>query len=576
MPLKSTDDPRSYANKPVGVRVAVIASGVIFNALSAGLVFVIVFLVGINLKPPVVGGVVPDSPAAQAGIRPGDEIIEVAGKSRNIDFLDVAASAALAGSDEKVKLKVKRGSKVLDFTIVPELLAGETLKGFGIAPALSLTIAEVSDPNKLEEKTGLLPGDRITAVDGREVSAYWELEEIVRNTSVPELTVLARRTDTVSNEPKLIETTVRLNLYLSDAEAESESELSHICSMVPRLQMVAVSSELASIKDRFLNFLGRVGIAKTTGGARLQSGDVILSIGDVKNPTYKEFREVTTQYEGKKLPIKVLRKGSAGAEEALTVTVEPKRSKDGQRVLIGISHIPAFDVDHPVVAKTISGVNGPKALPIPRGALITAVEGVAVSNFCDVAREISRHVGRPVTIDFRSDEEGPGRVVLPASGPEQPVSIRCSLSGIAPFKLLERLYKADGPIDAIVMGYDRTVRFIAQAYLTLKRFLGGLVSAKNFMGPVGIAAFSYRIVTEKSLIYYAYFLALISAFIAVLNLAPILPFDGGHILFLLVEKIKGSAVNERFQGALAYAGWILVGALFVYVTFNDIVRSFLS
>ena len=94
------------------------------------------------------------------------------------------------------------------------------------------------------------------------------------------------------------------------------------------------------------------------------------------------------------------------------------------------------------------------------------------------------------------------------------------------------------------------------------------------MGPVGIVAFSYQIVTEKPLIHYAYFLGFISAFIAVFNCLPILPFDGGHIVFLLVEKIKGSAVNERIQGTVAYAGWIAVGGLALYVTFNDVVRSF--
>ena len=68
----------------------------------------------------------------------------------------------------------------------------------------------------------------------------------------------------------------------------------------------------------------------------------------------------------------------------------------------------------------------------------------------------------------------------------------------------------------------------------------------------------------------------ISVNLCLIFFVPLLPFDGGHIVFLLVEKIKGSAVNERIQGAIAYAGWVLVGALFLYVTFNDIVRSFFS
>ena len=145
-----------------------------------------------------------------------------------------------------------------------------------------------------------------------------------------------------------------------------------------------------------------------------------------------------------------------------------------------------------------------------------------------------------------------------------------------PFADLERLYKADGPIDAIKMGYKRTKTFIIQTYVTLQRLIGGLVSPKELMGPVGILTFSYRIVAAQPLIYYVYFLGLISASIAVLNFLPLPPLDGGLTLLLLVEKIKGSALSVRTQEIIAYVGWGLVGALLLYVTFNDIVRSFLG
>jgi regulator of sigma E protease len=126
------------------------------------------------------------------------------------------------------------------------------------------------------------------------------------------------------------------------------------------------------------------------------------------------------------------------------------------------------------------------------------------------------------------------------------------------------------------MGYRRTVMFIVQTYVTLQRLIGGLVSPKEFMGPVGIIAFSYRIVVEQPLVNYFYFLGLISACIAVINFLPMPPFDGGIIVLLLVEKIKGSALSERTQGVIAYVGWALVGGFLLYVTFNDIIKNFFS
>jgi len=545
------DDPRSYTNKTVGTRMSVIAAGVIFNIISAIITFIMVFLIGIKLMPPVVGWVLPNSPAARVGVRPGDEVIEVAGKSDNLDFTDVSMAAALSGRDEAVKLRVRRkdGSEE-DFTVVAEQLPGMRSKSFGIGRPMSLTIAEVSDANGLFEKTGLLPGDRIKAIDGREVATHWELDEIIRDSLAAVVTISAERADPVSKKTTLIESEVRLDLRAANKEVESESDLSHIYSMVPRLR----------IKD-------------AEKGSGLQEGDIILAVGDVENPTYSELREVTQGYEGKELPVKVLRSNANGVEKVLVVRVEPKRSEDGKRVVIGI--FPVLDSGHAVVAKTIAAEDGPEKLAIPRGAVITAVDGVGVSNFYDIIREIRRNPGQRIRIDYRLDDEKAVGAVLDVERIEDFVTVKSELADFVPFEYLERLYKASGPFDAIVMGYRKTVVFVAQAYLTLKRLVGGLVSPKEFMGPVGIVTLGYRILTEKPLIYYVYILGLISAFIGVLNSLPMLPFDGGHIAFLLVEKIKGSPVGERVQGVIAYTGWVLVGALALYVTFNDIIRSFL-
>jgi len=69
---------------------------VIFNAISAFLIFMVVFLVGMDLSPAVVGGVEPDSPADRAGIRPGDRIVEV-NSERFVDFTNVVLAPALSG-----------------------------------------------------------------------------------------------------------------------------------------------------------------------------------------------------------------------------------------------------------------------------------------------------------------------------------------------------------------------------------------------------------------------------------------------------------------------------------------------
>jgi regulator of sigma E protease len=576
-PIKESDDPRSFANKPVGARMAVIAAGVVFNAISALIVFMIVFLIGINRVPAVVGGVAPDSPAARAGLTGGDEVIEIDGKSKDLDFYDVAVAAALSKKGEEIALKVRhKDGSIGDYALAAEQKPGEEVKEFGIVMPQSLTVAKVSDANEMFEKTGLRPGDRIVSVDGRGVDSFWDFEEIAREAIAPAVTVEAERAGE-GGKSEEVEAKIRLYLIASDIKNEAESETGHICSMVPRLRLEAVSKNPPSIAEKLKRLLsGQKGDEDTKAVEELQSGDVVLAAGEVENPTYKELREVTTEYEDRELPIKVLRTGDDGAEKELTITVTPKRSKKDNRVVIGIFLVPAFDAEHAVVAKTISTEDYPVKLEIPRGAVITAVDRVKVSSFYDIVREIRRKTGKRVEIAYRVSEKKTGGVTLDVKADEKFAAVQSVCADFVPFKPLERLYKANGPVDAIGMGYRKTVMFIAQAYITLKGLVTGLFSPKGLMGPVGILTFSYRIVAERPLIDYAYFLGLISASLAVFNILPLLPFDGGFIVFLLIEKIKGSPVNVRVQERIASVGWVLVIALILYVSFNDIVRSFFS
>jgi regulator of sigma E protease len=254
----------------------------------------------------------------------------------------------------------------------------------------------------------------------------------------------------------------------------------------------------------------------------------------------------------------------------VTVNVVPRRPPGSDRVFIGVGL--ALDAEHPVVAQTIN-TEGLAKLQIPSGATIKTVNGTAVSSFYDVIKIIRQHAGKRVTIDYLKGEKA-GSVTINAD--KENITIKSTFAEVIPFKHLERTYKASNPINAIEMGSRRTIMFITQAYVTLSRLIGGVVSPKNLMGPVGIMTLSYRVVAEQPLINYAYFLGLISAVIAVFNLLPLPPLDGGLVLLLLIERFKGTSLSERTQGIIAYAGWILIGTLLLYVTFNDIVRSFFS
>lgn len=558
---KGSDDPRSFANKPAHTRAAVLAAGVTFNVISAVIIFMIVFLIGIKLTPAMVGEVIPDSPAARAGLKPGDEIIEIEGKGDDLDFSNIALAAALSGRDEKVPMRVRHadGSEE-DLELVAEQLPGESMRGFGIIAPGTLTVAKLSkdDADYLRLKTGLLPGDSVESVDGKPVTARWEFRQALRDALAPEVTLTVDRS---GNDGKTESVESRLQLFYGPTGNHGISyngELSHVYSMVPRLRI----TDLADRDD------SAVGDTKPY----LQNGDIILAAGNVENPTYSELRKMTTEHEDRELLVTVLREDANGLEQTLTVAVTPKKAKGSKRVLIGFA--PALDTGNPVVAATIAAEDGPSKLEIPRGAAITAVDGEAVSNFYDIIRQINRYPGERITIDWRLDEKTAGNVALDVATHSKFVTLQPGFVESIPFENLERVYKAGGPVDAVVMGYRKTLMFIAQTYVTLKRLVGGLVSPKNLMGPVGIISISYKIVAQRPFVYYVYFLGLISAVIAVFNFLPLPPLDGGLVVLLFVEKVKGSAFSERIQAVIAYTGWVLILALFLYVTFNDILRTF--
>ena len=101
----------------------------------------------------------------------------------------------------------------------------------------------------------------------------------------------------------------------------------------------------------------------------------------------------------------------------------------------------------------------------------------------------------------------------------------------------------------------------------------GNLSLKLLSGPVGIFSI-VGTAAESGFLSVLSLLALISINVGFINLLPIPAFDGGHILFLIIEKIKGSKVNPKIENTIHSVFFILLMGLMLYITFNDIVRIF--
>jgi regulator of sigma E protease len=123
--------------------------------------------------------------------------------------------------------------------------------------------------------------------------------------------------------------------------------------------------------------------------------------------------------------------------------------------------------------------------------------------------------------------------------------------------------------EAIVLGSSRSWKMATDVVTVLGGLVSGEVSAKNLGGPIQIARTSVQAARNGAEMLWS-LIAFLSLNIAVLNLVPIPVLDGGQILMVVAERIKGSEFSMRTREAFARVGVLAVLALILLVTFNDL------
>jgi len=122
----------------------------------------------------------------------------------------------------------------------------------------------------------------------------------------------------------------------------------------------------------------------------------------------------------------------------------------------------------------------------------------------------------------------------------------------------------ENPLEATAYSFDMVAR-------TLKALVTRRVKAKGLVGPVGIiGAITYSL--QVSFTWFLWFAAFISLNLAVVNLLPIPVVDGGHIMFSVIEAVRGKPVGERTMAIITNVFAVLIITFFLYVTFNDVMR----
>ncbi len=206
----------------------------------------------------------------------------------------------------------------------------------------------------------------------------------------------------------------------------------------------------------------------------------------------------------------------------------------------------------------MTGWSLPRNCRLHPGDYLLSVDGKPVADFEAFKENLKASTGDTVTLTWRRGD-------VEMRGAFQPVFL-----GISP--AVETIERKLGFVASCSMGVRKAWDFASQIYILLRKaFSGQAAIAKSLRGPVAIAQTSYRI-AQQGVIQLVFFLAVIGVNLAVMNLLPLPLLDGGLLVLFTVEKVRGKPLSLAAQAAFQYAGIAIIGALILFITWQDIYR----
>lgn len=196
--------------------------------------------------------------------------------------------------------------------------------------------------------------------------------------------------------------------------------------------------------------------------------------------------------------------------------------------------------------------------------------GTEIKEVSDIQNFINNHKGQEINLKIRRGLDVSAVNLTPRINPpagEGALGIYLAKTGLVKYpwyqaigKGLENTYYG---IEGVLVGYGSM----------LKKVFSGYGVGVELTGPIGIAVITGQ-AAKLGLSYLAQLTALLSINLAVLNIVPFPALDGGRLLFVIIEKIKGSPVPRRIESIINATGFALLIMLMFYVTTKDIIKLF--
>ncbi len=308
--------------------------------------------------------------------------------------------------------------------------------------------------------------------------------------------------------------------------------------------------------------------------AGLQRGERIVRVGAREVATWSDAATALTIAAIDGQDARVEAESADGDVSTHTLKLSKLPAGFDQENVLGLAGVAwQFQLPPAVIGKIAPG--SPAAASLQPDDQITAIDGAPIHDLADLQAKVAALGQRGGEAMVEVDREGerlafpmaPRRMKMPDGVEYWGLGIEAKAAEMPPYDALQRL----NPLAAIPAAFRETGKIASDSLGMMRRMLVGQASVKNLSGTITIAR-AANASAERGLGWFLWYLGAVSLSLAIINLLPIPVLDGGHLLYYLIELVKGSPLSERAMAAGQYAGLAALAGLMGLALYNDILR----